>query len=113
MPGVPSSAFGSLLKEYRLAAGLTQESLAGRAGLGVRSIQALERGGSRPLRETLRRLAAALALEAGEQARLIAAGAPVPRGPARRAVAAVHRPPRSDLSPRDSRVDWRHPGQLL
>ena len=46
-------AFAELLKEHRLAAGLTQEALAERAGLGVRSIQGLERGESRPLRDTL------------------------------------------------------------
>src|SRR5262249_27888484 len=55
-------AFGVLLRRHRLAAGLTQEALAERAGLGVRTIQGLEEGESRPRRATLRRLAAALAL---------------------------------------------------
>lgn len=41
--------FGRLLREHRLAAGLTQESLAERAGMGVRSVQGLERGESKPL----------------------------------------------------------------
>ncbi len=36
--------FGALLRQHRLAAGLMQEALAERAGLGVRSIQGLERG---------------------------------------------------------------------
>ncbi|HVB08865.1 MAG TPA: helix-turn-helix domain-containing protein, partial [Bacillota bacterium] len=74
-----SGAFGELLKGYRLAAGLTQEALAERAGLGVRSVQAVEGGGSRPRRDTLRRLADALALGASERALLLAAGTPAPR----------------------------------
>jgi transcriptional regulator with XRE-family HTH domain len=49
--------FGALLRRYCLAAGLSQETLAECAGLGVRSSQALERGESQPLRDTLRRLA--------------------------------------------------------
>jgi transcriptional regulator with XRE-family HTH domain len=36
--------FGELLKECRLAVGLTQEALAERAGVGTRNIQNLERG---------------------------------------------------------------------
>ncbi len=84
MAEAPSSSFGSLLRDYRLAAGLTQEALAERAGLGVRSIQALERGESRPLRETLRRLADGLGLVDDERGRLLAAGPPAPRKPADR-----------------------------
>jgi transcriptional regulator with XRE-family HTH domain len=41
--------FGALLARYRGAANLTQEDLAERAGLSVRAIRALERGGSRRL----------------------------------------------------------------
>lgn len=55
-------AFGALLRSTRLGAGLTQESLAERAGLSVRGIQDLERGATRPLRGTLARLAEALSL---------------------------------------------------
>jgi transcriptional regulator with XRE-family HTH domain len=51
------AAFGDLIKEYRLAAGLTQEVLAERAGVSTRSIQALERSKNRPQQETARRLA--------------------------------------------------------
>ncbi len=48
------SSFGVLLKEYRLAAGLTQEALAERAGLSARNIQNLERGENHPLADTAR-----------------------------------------------------------
>ncbi len=53
-------AFEVLLRQSRLAAGLTQEALAERAGLGVRSIQDLERGVAHPRAETTERLLAAL-----------------------------------------------------
>ena len=52
-PGTPAmddpatgrrDVFGAQLREHRLAVGLTQEALAERAGLGVRTIQALEGG---------------------------------------------------------------------
>src|SRR5581483_11031113 len=55
------SDFGAALRSVRLAAGLTQDELAERAGLSVRGIQDLERGARRsPHPETLRRLRAAL-----------------------------------------------------
>jgi transcriptional regulator with XRE-family HTH domain len=38
------TSFGILLKRYRMAAGLTQEALAARAGLSARTIADLERG---------------------------------------------------------------------
>ena len=67
MPSVKTQAsFASLLRHYRVEAGLTQETLAERSGLGVRSIQHLERGECQPQRVTLRRLADALLL-ANEQ----------------------------------------------
>jgi predicted ATPase/transcriptional regulator with XRE-family HTH domain len=71
--------FGRLLRERRLAASLTQEALAERAGLGVRSIQALERGESKPLQDTLRRLTAALDLTAEDRVLVTAAAGPTPR----------------------------------
>jgi DNA-binding XRE family transcriptional regulator len=40
--------FGAALREYRLAAGLTQEALAERAGVSPRTIQALEREENTP-----------------------------------------------------------------
>ncbi|HWE62683.1 MAG TPA: helix-turn-helix transcriptional regulator, partial [Chloroflexota bacterium] len=79
------TCFADLLKEHRLVAGLTQELLADRGGVSERTIQALERGESKPQRETARRLAVALALT-GEQRRAFEALAqPDPR---RRASAA-------------------------
>ena len=39
-----SSLFGAQLRAYRLAAGLSQEALAGMAGLSPNAIGALERG---------------------------------------------------------------------
>ena len=38
-----NGAFGALLKRLRLAAGLTQEALAERAGLSVKALSELER----------------------------------------------------------------------
>ena len=46
----------------RMTAGLTQEALAERAGLSVCGIQDLERGVTRPLKDTAQRLIGALAL---------------------------------------------------
>ena len=60
----PAPSFSALLKRYRLAAGLTQEELAERAGLSVRAISDLERGLHRsPQKETVNLLADALRLE--------------------------------------------------
>jgi len=60
----PAPSFGALLKRYRLAASLTQEELAERAGLSVRAISDLERGLHRsPRKETVNLLADALRLE--------------------------------------------------
>src|SRR5215469_1754753 len=55
--------FGGRLRGLRKSAGLSQEELAERSGLNVRTISNLERGYSRwPYRDTLRRLADALLL---------------------------------------------------
>ncbi len=57
------SAFGTLLRSYRLAAGLSQERLAERAGLSLRGISDLERGArTTPRLETVRLLADGLEL---------------------------------------------------
>lgn len=54
---------GDLLRQYRLAAGLTQEELAERSGISTRTIGSIERGTlQRPRAESLRLLAEALAL---------------------------------------------------
>src|SRR2546421_10007084 len=82
-----SSTFGDLLRRYRLAAGLTQEELAGRAQISPRAISDLERGArNRPWRETIQLLASALKLDASERAQLEAAarqsGSTAPAEPA-------------------------------
>jgi predicted ATPase/DNA-binding XRE family transcriptional regulator len=62
-------ACGMLLRRYRRAAGLTQEELAERAGVSVRSIRDLERGMLHaPRRDTIRFLATALELSGQEHA---------------------------------------------
>jgi transcriptional regulator with XRE-family HTH domain len=65
---------GELLQRHRLAAGLSQEELAERAGLSERGISDLERGlRQAPYPATLRRLAEALGLPEAERAALLAA----------------------------------------
>jgi len=83
-----SRTFAFLLKHHRNAAGLTQEELAGRAGVGLRTISNLERGINRaPYRATVRRLADALGLSGGDLTRL---------------ATSARRPPK--VSPRDGRM---------
>ena len=71
--------FGALLRQHRLAVGLTQEALAERAGLGVRSIQDLERGVAHPRADTTERLLAALDLHGETRTRFAALARPAPR----------------------------------
>ena len=74
--------FGALLRQFRRAAGLSQEALADRAGLSVRAVRALEGGERRvPYPHTVGQLARALRLSAAERARL-AATVPPRHGPA-------------------------------
>ncbi len=62
------AAFGALLRRFRDRAELTQEALAERAGLSPDAIGLLERGERRhPQQHTIRRLAAALGLDAAER----------------------------------------------
>ncbi|HEV2072576.1 MAG TPA: LuxR C-terminal-related transcriptional regulator [Thermomicrobiales bacterium] len=69
-----SSPFGSLLRHYRLAAGLSQETLAELTGLSTRGISDLERGArTAPRLETLRLLAASLGVEGPGLAAFLAA----------------------------------------
>ena len=66
-------SFAALLHQYRASAGLSQEDLAEQAGLSRRGISGLERGERRwPHQATVRRLAAALNLDAVERAALLA-----------------------------------------
>src|SRR5262245_22808134 len=71
-----SRSFASLLRRYRVAAGLSQEALADRAGISLRGLSDLERGRSgAPRRHTLRQLSDALKLsEAGRAALAAASG---------------------------------------
>src|SRR5215472_12421492 len=70
--------FGSLLQRHRIAAGLSQEELAERAGLSRRGVSDLERGlRQAPYPATIRRLADALGLPESQRAALMMAS----RGP--------------------------------
>lgn len=61
-------SFGTLLRTYRLAAGLTQEELAERAGLSLRGISDLERGARQtPRLETVRMLADGLGFDSNSR----------------------------------------------
>jgi non-specific serine/threonine protein kinase len=63
-----SAHFGDVLRDYRRAAGLTQEELAERAGVSPRSISEMERGGAHiPRRDTVALLAGALELAGPER----------------------------------------------
>ena len=73
--GGRGSAFGELLRRHRLAAGLTQEELAGRSGLSVRAVADMERGRTaRPYRRSVAQLADTLRLS-GEDGVLLARAA--------------------------------------
>jgi predicted ATPase/DNA-binding XRE family transcriptional regulator len=68
------SGFGSLLRSYRVAAGLTQEELAERAGVSTRGVSDLERGAhGLPRKDTLQLLLDALALSPADRTTLVAA----------------------------------------
>ncbi|MFI7213203.1 ATP-binding protein [Micromonospora maritima] len=77
-----------LVRGHRLAAGLTQAELAGRAGVGVRTVRDLERGrATRPQRTTVELLADALGLTGDDRREFVATARPAPaepgpRGPA-------------------------------
>lgn len=71
------SSFGAQLRQLRVAAGLTQEELAERAGLTANAIGAVERGGRRhPYPRTIKVLADALSLSPAERAALSAMSTP-------------------------------------
>jgi predicted ATPase/transcriptional regulator with XRE-family HTH domain len=77
--------FGDLLRHHRIAAGLTQEALAERAGLSTRGISDLERGARElPRKDTLRLLLQALDLAPADRTALVTAArhppATEPRG---------------------------------
>ncbi len=93
--------FATLLKEYRRAAGLTQEQLAERAHLSLRAVSALEQGQNHvPRTDTVTLLAGALALTADMRTRFtVAARAPVEREQLR-------------MSNADHRAESAHPHNL-
>ena len=77
MPGPGAVSFAALLKRQRLAAGLTQEALADRAGLSAKAVSDLERDPARtPRLGTVTLLADALGASPGERAELLAAARP-------------------------------------
>jgi transcriptional regulator with XRE-family HTH domain len=81
-----SSPFGRLLRSYRLAAGLSQERLAERAGLSLRGVSDLERGARAvPRFKTVSLLADGLGLEGPDRVALLAV-----RGAGTEASFAVH-----------------------
>jgi predicted ATPase len=70
----PSVGFAAVLRAHRRAAGLTQQELAARAGVGVRTVRELERGrATRPQRGTVELLADALGLVANARVRFMEA----------------------------------------
>ena len=74
-----AAAFGAVLRQLRIAAALSQEALAARAGLSLRGISDLERGVRRaPHLHTVRLLAQALDLDAARREALLAAARPAP-----------------------------------
>ena len=89
MPGPDAVSFAALLKRQRLAAGLTQEALAERAGLSAKAVGDLERDPDRsPRLGTVTLLADALGADQEQRGELLAAArpAPAPGTPARRAM---------------------------
>ncbi len=72
-----TAGFGALLKRHRLAAGLTQEALAERAGLSAKAVSDLERDPDRlPRLATVTLLADALGADQEVRAELLAAARP-------------------------------------
>ena len=71
----PPLAFGERLRAYRLQAGLTQQELAERSGVGLRTVRDLERGRvGRPRARSVELLVEALGLAQGDSDRLRSAG---------------------------------------
>ena len=84
----PDITFAVLLRQQRLAAGLTQEALAERAGLSAKAVSDLERDPARsPRLATVTLLADALGAGPEQRAELLAAARPAQPGAAARAAA--------------------------
>src|SRR3954470_12407959 len=72
--GQGGTGFDVVLRRHRLRANLTQEELAARAAIGVRTVRDLERGrASRPQRTTVELLAVALGLDGPDRETFLAA----------------------------------------
>src|SRR5271167_4272451 len=69
----------ALLRQFRVAGGLTQEALADRSGVSARTIQDVERGLRIPRVDTVRRLSIALGLTGERLTRFEAGVRPRPR----------------------------------
>src|SRR5215470_4423138 len=75
MSSLSAPTIGTLLRRYRRAAGLTQETLAERALISADTISDLERGVNlSPRSDTIDQLADALALAPAQRAQLDAGG---------------------------------------
>jgi predicted ATPase/transcriptional regulator with XRE-family HTH domain len=100
--------FGDVLRQFRLAAALSQEELAERGGLSARAISDLERGVRRePRPETLRLLADALDLHESDRERLVTAarGTPAAKVPAPHApIATLPQTPTTLIGREDERA---------
>src|SRR3954452_10485872 len=99
----PGPGVDAVLRSRRLRAKLTQEELAARAAIGVRTVRDLERGRvSRPQRTTAELLAQALGLEGADREDFLSAarGQSAALAPAR----VTPLPPAGDLIGRDADV---------
>ncbi|GLY99200.1 helix-turn-helix domain-containing protein [Actinoplanes sp. NBRC 103695] len=101
---VAGPGFGAMLGSHRRRARLTQDELAQRAGIGVRTVRDLERGrASRPQRTTVELLADALALTGADLRTFLLAA----RGQSTEAIPVpryVRLPPAAELIGRDTDV---------
>ncbi|TDD62129.1 helix-turn-helix domain-containing protein [Kribbella antibiotica] len=94
-------SFADLLLDFRVQAGLSQEELAERAGLSVRTIRELEAGRvARPRKDSVRLLSSGLGLGAEDAARFLTAAG---RGSAPKAVVSVADPAPTGLRWRGTR----------
>jgi predicted ATPase/transcriptional regulator with XRE-family HTH domain len=97
--------FDAVLRSQRLRAKLTQEELAARAAIGVRTVRDLERGrASRPQRTTAELLAQALGLAGTDREAFLSAARGQSSGSASASARVTPLPPAGDLVGRDSDV---------
>ena len=73
------ASFHAFLRDSRMAAGLTQEELAERAGITGRNVRVLESGSTKPQRANAQRLAQALGLEGERLEQFLELAARAPR----------------------------------